>query len=220
MKAWFERQVETAVLSKRMQFVRNGAIGMEEETMLWRSSWKIIIPVTLLLAGLAALVVTRNQRNSRAAAEKNPAQILRGKSKLPARENPSTSPPRFPQDDPMYAVMIPPVTQEPGQTELNIPPGIAPIPPEGKNETYPLPAQVTQVHSLAEAGAMGVMPNPSGQVGVPQVLPLPSEARTQVHNLDAQSVTAPLGIAANVIGVPPGVPPDEVGRTRTVPIKK
>jgi hypothetical protein len=193
---------------------------MEAQPMSRELSRKQIIVAILVFAGLTVLVVIRNQMNPSDTAEKKQEKILRSGNKLPARENSSRPQTRFPQDDPIYPMMNRPVPQVLDQTEMNIPPGIAPVPPEGKSETHPLPAPATKVHSLAEAGAMGVMPNYGGQVGVPQVHSLPPEATTQVHKLDAQSVTAPIGMAGNVIGVPPGIPPDEVGRTKTDPVKK
>lgn len=181
---------------------------------------RLVVVAIFLLAGISTIIVIHNRRLSRATVGNDPSQIFRGGGKLPARENLLANQPQFPQNDPRFPLTTAPLPQTAGQTELNISPGMAPIPLEGKGETYPLPAPTTTVHRLSDAGAMGVMPNPAGLVGMPQVNELPPEARTQVHKLDVQSITAPLGSAGNAIGVPPGVPPDEVGRTKTVPVKK
>jgi len=188
--------------------------------MVWRSPKIYIAAIAILIVCLVALIFFANQEAPPAAAGKKAPESLKGGNNLPTREGSLLPLPQYPQNDPRFPALTAPPMQGTSQPEMNIPPGLAPIPPEGKAAVYPLATPPTQVHSLSEAGAMGLSPNPGAEVGVPRVHALPPEAQTKVYKLDPESITAPLGTAGKAIGAPPGVPPDEVGRTKTAPVKK
>jgi hypothetical protein len=182
----------------------------------------LAIAVFILVSGLVALILLLGHKNSSPTTGTKPASHMDG-PKLPLPDDSRLQVPRYPQDKtPTYTLPNPGVVTAPVQAEPTNPPDVPPVNAvenaEGKGETYKLPAPVTQVHSLSEAGS--VMGRPiQGQIGVPHVITLPAEANSGVGTADIHSVNAPIGSAADEIGAPPGVSPEEVGRSKTIPIQ-
>ena len=187
---------------------------------------KIVFGVAALVAvWLLALLFYQGKGPSpagKAGSDASP-ETLRGRPMQPA-ERPDLPAARYPADD-EWGRPFPPApfvrgpapgggTNPPEQ--LN-PPDVVPGSPEA--QTFKLPNSPTQVHSLEDAATvMGYPPDYHGIVGVPRTRPLPPGAQTKTANTDARPITAPLSSAGEVIGVPPGVQPDEVGKTKTQPL--
>jgi hypothetical protein len=173
----------------------------------------------IMLIGLAAWIYAVKHKESPAASGAKPAMHMSGPG-LPVSEDPQTQLPRFPLDEsPADPLRSQDVVTVPSNTGPTNPPDLRHNISEGKGESYKLPAPVTQVHSLSEAES--VMGKPvRGEIGVPRIITLPPEVNTGVGTVDVHSVNGPIGSAVNEIGAPPGVHPEEVGKSKTVPLTK
>jgi hypothetical protein len=172
--------------------------------------------IVVLLVGLAAWVyVTRRQSPS----GNKPAIHMSGPN-LPTLGASEPQAPLYPQEEtPAYPMQNPDVIATPLHPGPSNPPPLHQEHAEGKGGTYKLAAPVTEVHSLSEAES--VMGRPlHGEIGVPRVMPLPSQVNTRVGTVDLQSVNGPVKSAVEDIGAPPGVDPQDIGKQKTIPMPK
>ncbi len=190
-----------------------------------RRSGAVWAAAALLAVCLAALLAYRNSRpasSGKAGPATNP-EILHSRPMQPV-DRPAQTGTRYPVDEEWVRPLPPPsfaqgnAARESQHTpeQLN-PPNVVPTSPGP--HVYKLPASPTQAHSLDEAArVMGYGPEYQGIIGVTRTHPLPAEAQTKVLPTDVRSVTVPLSSAPSVVGAPPGVNPDEVGKTKTQPL--